>query len=124
MEITSNYHITNEDMAMELQWVNEAKADPTKFERLYNKYHEGIFRFVYQRLDDKNYAFDITSQVFLNALNHLHKYEFRGVPFASWLYRIASNELNQLFRKNKTQRTINIDSVQINEMIDQMEEDK
>ena len=123
METISKYHITNEELATELRYVEEAKADPAKFEVLYNKYYEGILRFIYQRLDDKETAFDLTSQVFLNALNHLHKYEFRGVPFASWLYRIARNELNQLFRSNKAQRTINIESVQVNELIDQMEED-
>ncbi len=111
-------------MASEYEVVEAAKKDPAKFSVLYNKYHEQIFRFIYQRLDDKDLAFDTTSQVFLKALTNLQRYEYRGVPFASWLYRIASSEVNQLFRQNKAQRTVNIDSVHLYDMIDEMEEDK
>lgn len=124
MQITSRYHATPQQMASEYEVVEAAKKDPAKFAVLYNKYHEQIFRFIYQRLDDKDLAFDTTSQVFLKALTNLQRYEYRGVPFASWLYRIASSEVNQLFRQNKAQRTVNIDSVHLYDMIDEMEEDK
>ena len=124
MQITSRYHATHQQMLSEHEIVKAAKADPAKFSALYNKYHEQIFRFIYQRLDDKDTAFDITSQVFLKALTNLHRYEFRGVPFASWLYRIASSEVNTLFRQNKAQRAVNVESVQLYDMIDEMEEDR
>lgn len=121
---TSRYHATAEQMRSEHEWVEAAKKDPARFGVLYNKYHEQIFRFIYQRVDDKEAAFDATSQVFLKALTNLHKYEFRGVPFASWLYRIAKSEVNQLFRQNKAQRTINVESVHLYDMIDEMEENR
>ena len=121
---TSRYHATPEQMLSEHEWVEAAKKDPAKFSVLYNKYHEQIFRFIYQRVDDKEAAFDATSQVFLKAMTNLHKYEYRGVPFASWLYRIAKSEVNQLFRQNKAQRTVNVESVHIYDMIDEMEENK
>lgn len=121
---TSRYHATAEQMRSEHEWVEAAKKDPARFGVLYNKYHEQIFRFIYQRVDDKEAAFDATSQVFLKALSNLHRYEFRGVPFASWLYRIAKSEVNQLFRQNKTQRTINVESVHLYDMMDEMEENR
>jgi RNA polymerase sigma-70 factor, ECF subfamily len=124
MQITSRYHATTEQMLSEHEWVEAAKKDPAKFAVLYNKYHEQIFRFIYQRLDDKELAFDATSQVFLKALTNLPRYEYRGVPFASWLYRIARSEVNQMFRQNKAQRTVNVESVHVYDMIDEMEEDK
>jgi RNA polymerase sigma-70 factor (ECF subfamily) len=60
-------------------------------------------------MDDKDTAFDLTAQVFLKALTNIGKYEFKGVPFASWLYRIAHSELMQLFREQKNKRAINAD---------------
>ena len=36
----------------------------------------------------------------------LNKYQYRSLPFSSWLYRIAINECNSFFRKNKVIRTV------------------
>ena len=74
-------------------------------------------------MDDKETAYDVTSQVFLKALNNIRKYEYRGVPFASWLYRIAKSELYQSFRDKKARRTVNVESMHIFEMIEDWEED-
>jgi len=111
-------------MREELGWVQEAKKDPQRFAPLYKKYYEQIFRYIYQRMDDEEMAFDVTSQVFLKAMNNLHKYEFRGVPFSSWLYRIAKSELYQSFRDKKAERTVNIDKVQLSGVIDEIETDE
>ncbi len=97
--------------------------DPERFGPLYTKYHEQIFRYVYQRMDDENLAFDVTSQVFIKAMNNLHKYEYRGVPFSSWLYRIAKSELYQAYRDRKTQRTVSVESMHLFEMIEEFEEE-
>lgn len=121
---TSKYHATKTNLADEQAVVEAAKKNPAKFAVLYDKYYEQIFRFIYQRLDDKEQAFDATQQVFVKALENLHKYEFRGVPFASWLYRIASSEVNNLFRSQKAQRTVNIDSVSIYGIIEEIQESK
>ena len=109
MTINPNFHHSDEQLNEELRLIEEAKQDPEKFAPLYEKYYKQIFNYVYQRLDSKDTAFDLTGQVFLKALTNLHTYTFRGVPFASWLYRIAHNELMQLFRTQKTKRTINAD---------------
>ena len=124
MQQTSKYHATATDLASEQLVVEAAKKDPAKFAPLYDKYYEQIFRFIFQRLDDKEQAFDATQQTFLKALNNLPKYEYRGVPFASWLYRIASSEVNNLFRAEKAQRTVNIESVSIYGIIEEISESK
>lgn len=120
---TSKYHATQTDLATEQAIVEAAKKDASKFAGLYDKYYEQIFRYIYQRVDDKEQAFDATQQVFIKALESLHKYEFRGVPFASWLYRIASSEVNNVYRAQK-QRTVNIDSIGVYGMMEEMEETK
>jgi RNA polymerase sigma-70 factor (ECF subfamily) len=124
MEVVSKYHATNEDMLHEQVLVENARKDPEQFKALYNKYYERIFLFVWQRCDDKEAAFDVTSQVFLKAMMNLHKYEFKGVPFASWLYRIAKSEVYTAFRQQQAKRTVNIDTAGLSDMCDDMEEDK
>jgi RNA polymerase sigma-70 factor, ECF subfamily len=121
---TSKYHATQTDLADEQALVEAAKKDPAKFAPLYDKYYEQLFRYIYQRVDDKEQAFDAVQQVFVKAMSSLHKYEFRGVPFASWLYRIASSEVNNVYRAENAQRTVNIDSVGVYGMMEEMEETK
>lgn len=123
MEVVSKYHATREDMQQEQILVEAAKKDPEQFRGLYNRYYERIFMYVWQRIDDKEVAHDVTSQVFLKAMQNLYKYEFKGVPFASWLYRIAKSEVYTVLRKQQVQRTVNIDSVGMGEMVNEMEED-
>jgi RNA polymerase sigma-70 factor (ECF subfamily) len=42
---------------------------------------------------DRDEAQDITAEVFHLALKSLPRFEWRGVPFAAWLFRIAFNEI-------------------------------
>ena len=109
MAINPHFHHTNQQLNEELVIIEAAKLNPEQFAPLYDKYYKQIFNYVYQRMDDKDTAFDITGQVFLKALTNLGKYQFKGVPFASWLYRIAHNEVMQLFRTQKDKRAINAD---------------
>ncbi|MGL4596746.1 MAG: RNA polymerase sigma factor [Bacteroidia bacterium] len=111
-------------MLQEQVLVEAAKQNPEKFRPLYDAYYERIFRYVYQRVDDKEMAFDVTAQVFLKAITNLHRYQFKGVPFASWLYRIAQSEVYQLFREQKAQRTVNVDTASLRDMADEMEDDQ
>ena len=96
MAISSAYHKTRADILEEEQVIAAAKRDPKRFEPLYRSYYEPIFRFVYKRLDSMEQAQDVTSQVFLKALTNLKKYQSRGLPFGSWLYRIAVSEVNNM----------------------------
>ena len=112
-----------EDLLLESRSIEEAKKNPVKFEVLYNTFYERIFRFIYQRVDEKTIAFDLTQQVFMKAMLNIRKYEHRGFPFSSWLYRIARNELNQMFRRNSSRRTINIDEADLRYVTDEMKVD-
>ncbi len=123
MSVNPLYHKSNARLEEELSWIQKAQKDPECFGPLYKEYHEQIFRYIYQRMDDEDLAFDITSQVFMKALKNINKYEYRGVPFASWLYRIAKSELFQAFRDKKAERTVNVDSLHLFEIAEELEED-
>lgn len=123
MAVNPVYHQTDDRLNDEMLMIRLAKEDPKRFGPLYTKYHEQIFRYVYQRMDDEDLAFDVTSQVFVKAMKNLHKFEYRGVPFSSWLYRIAKSELYQAFRDRKARKTVNVESMHLFEMIEEMEEE-
>jgi RNA polymerase sigma-70 factor (ECF subfamily) len=71
--------------------VEAAKNDPAKFDALYEMHFERVYAFVASRVRDRATAEDLTSEVFHKALANIHGYEWRGVPFAAWLLRIAAN---------------------------------
>lgn len=104
--------------------IKKAQKDPALFAPLYEKYHEKVFRFLYQRLEEKEQAFDLTSQVFYKALSNIGSYTFRGLPFSAWLYRIARNELYGFFRKSQLQRCVYVEPEGFKQLAEEMEEDK
>jgi RNA polymerase sigma-70 factor (ECF subfamily) len=59
--------------------------------QLYDRHHTRIFRYLVSRLRDRQVAEDLTGEVFARMVRDLTKYQPRGVPFQSWLYRIAHN---------------------------------
>ncbi len=122
LETYSKYHLSTEQLQTEFKQIEAAKLDARQFAPLYNKYYKQIFAYIYQRMNDKEVAFDLTAQVFLKALLNIGKYEFKGVPFSSWLFRIAHNELMQLFRDKKVQRAIHANSIDVRNIFEEIEE--
>lgn len=112
--------------AMEAEWleVQAAQANPARFRPLYERYYEPIYRFVYRRTSDSDLSADLSSQVFLKALQRLSGYEYRGVPFSAWLFRIASNEVAQHFRDSRNQRTVSVEDHTLVEVAEEMELDE
>jgi len=104
----SSYHYSEDKIREEESQIRAAIKDPRAFAPLYEAYYLRIFRYVLQRVEDEDVAGDITSQVFAKAMTNLPKYQFRGVPFGAWLFRVAQNELNQLFRRNKVRRFVQL----------------
>lgn len=68
-----------------------SKGDREAFGQLYERYIDRIFNYVYYRTGNIHDAEDLTARVFQRAMNHIHNYTDRGVPFSAWLYRIAHN---------------------------------
>ncbi len=68
-----------------------AQKDPADFGPLYEHYVDRIYRYAYRRVGNHAEAEDVTAQTFQQALAALPNYEWRGVPFGAWLYRIAGN---------------------------------
>ena len=79
--------------------VETAKSDPEAFGKLYDLHFGQIYSYAYYRIRSHPDAEDVTAQTFQQALEHIGSYEWRGVPFAAWLYRIASNAIAGRYRR-------------------------
>ena len=109
---------------IEQQYIQKAKKDRKFFGFLYEKYYRAIFIFIFKKVQDETNAGDICSRTFMKAMINIEKYEDRGFPFSSWLYRIASNEVNLFFREQKKIFTIEIKENDLFELMNEVEEDK
>jgi len=73
--------------------IEAAKVDPRRFGELYEHNFDRLYAYVSTRVRDRSEVQDIVSEVFHHALENLARFEWRGVPFIGWLYRIASNAI-------------------------------
>jgi RNA polymerase sigma-70 factor (ECF subfamily) len=80
--------------------VEAAQADLSKFEVLYELHFDRVYFFIISRVHDRTIAEDLTSEVFHKALPNLPNYQWRGTPFSAWLFRIASNEIVDYFKRS------------------------
>lgn len=94
----------------ELTLIQKAQhGDGKAFGTLYDTYLPQIYRFVFLKVGRKQDAEDLTQQVFASAWQNIGRYEHKGFPFSSWLYRIASNAVIDFYRTSKP--NVSIDQV-------------
>ena len=110
----------NRTQLSDSELVKLAKVKRADFGVLYERYFDAIFRFIFKRIGgDEASTGDLTQQTFMKAMASLEKYEDRGLPFCSWLYRIAQNEVNLFFRANKKDFTLEIEDKQVLHILDE-----
>ena len=78
---------------MERAIVEAAQRDSRRFGDIYERNFERVYAFILKRVGDRDAAQDLTSDVFHSALENIGKFEWRGAPFAAWLFRIAANAI-------------------------------
>jgi len=98
-------------MTEEAALIERAKSEPEAFGRLYERYVEKIYNYVYYRTGNHHDAEDLTARVFHQALKHIPRYTDRGAPFSSWLYRIAHNLVANWHRDRSRRQVVSLDQV-------------
>ena len=93
------YTMARMDLENERQLVEAAKTDKISFSILYRHYFSQIFNYTVRRLGDIGAAQEVTSDTFFEAMHDIAKFEWRGIPFSAWLYKIATNNINSYLRK-------------------------
>ena len=90
-----------------------SQGDHGAFGELYTRYIGRIFNYVYYRTGNTHDAEDLTARVFQRAMNHIHNYTDRGVPFSAWLYRIAHNLVANWHRDRSRKQEIPINDLPV-----------
>ncbi len=85
------------------------QRDQVALTQLYEENFDKIYRYIVLKIGDRTEAEDMTQQVFLNALKSISSYKFKGMPFSSWLYRIAHNQIVDYLRKKSKRLTVPLD---------------
>lgn len=101
------------DFNDEKSLIDAAKSDPTAFGKLYKRYVERIFNYIYYRTGNTKDAEDLTGRVFYKAMNHIQGYKHMGLPFSAWLYRIAHNLVANYHRDRARKKEISLDILPI-----------
>lgn len=87
-------------------------ADFTQFQKLYEEHMPKLYRYVYSRSGlDSAVAEDLTSEIFLKALEHFDGYK-PDFPFGAWLFGIARNHLIDHYKKTAKKKTTSLDEIE------------
>jgi RNA polymerase sigma-70 factor (ECF subfamily) len=89
------------------------RSDPQAIGDLYERYVDRIYSYIYYRVGNASEAEDLTARVFYRVLKALPRYDDRGAPFASWLYRIAHNLVANFHRDQSRRTTVPIDEISL-----------
>ena len=108
MEVYMEEHTKNKNLIEML--VNKARTgDKDALTELYGVFREKIYRYVFFKCGNHADAEDITNEVFLRMIQSIANFQWKGIGFSSWLFKIASNLVIDYYR-NKSRR--NIESIE------------
>jgi RNA polymerase sigma-70 factor, ECF subfamily len=97
--------------------IEAAQRDPGRFADLYERNFARVYAYIARRVGNREEAQDLTAEVFHRALANLGRFEWRGVPFAAWLFKLAANALADR-RKGAARETGNPSARTIEEISD------
>jgi len=93
----------------EQQLVLDAQENVERFEQLYELYFPKVYGFVRGKVNSRNIAEDLVSEIFIKILEALPRYQFRGLPFGAWVFRIVRNHLKDYYAKSSRTNVGNLE---------------
>jgi RNA polymerase sigma-70 factor (ECF subfamily) len=78
-------------------------GDLEAYGRIYDRFHDPVYSYVLHQVGSRADAEDITAGVFLDVLEKIEGFQWRGAGFAAWLFRIARNDVLDHFRRQGRQ---------------------
>ncbi len=81
--------------------IEQACSDRAAFARLYRMHYERVFRYCSRRLFNRHAAEDVTSTVFFRVMRTISTFDGNSNDFRNWLYRIATNAVNDHLKTAK-----------------------
>ena len=84
-------HRSAAELEEERRQILAAQRDRAAFAPLYERYVDQIYAYVFTLTRNREQAEDVTAATFAKAIEELPRFEWRGVPYSAWLYRVATN---------------------------------
>ncbi len=81
--------------------LEKIRIDPNEFGVLFDIYYSKIFGYTLRRTLNYDLSGDIAAETFLNAFLKIKDFKWKNISISSWLFRIATNEINYYYRKQK-----------------------
>jgi RNA polymerase sigma-70 factor (ECF subfamily) len=85
------------------------QGDKEAFAALYESHFDRIYRYLVVKIGSKTEAEDMTQQVFIRAYESIGSYQWQGIPFSAWLFRIAHNQVVDFVRKQSKKPMVWLD---------------
>jgi len=85
---------------LEERLIEQCRTDTAAFGQVFDLWYTPIFGYILRRTADYDLSKDIAAETFLKAFLKI-SFRYRGISLSAWLYRIATNELNQYYRSSK-----------------------
>lgn len=73
---------------------------------IYKKHHDNVYRKIYKKIQHKEIAEDLTSQVFLKVVKFHSQYDESKGSIAAWINRIAENTVIDYYRTSKRDKEL------------------
>lgn len=111
-EIAKNQDVRTDQMFSEClkQAWQTAKNQPT-IESLYKVHYQGILNFINNKLHNIEVAEELTNDTFIKAMQNMHLYNSDKSTISTWLYNIAKNNVIDYYRKDKSDKYINVSNI-------------
>jgi len=103
----SNFNV----LENEAELVERARNDNSAFDVLYEHYLPRIYAYIVKRVGQRETAEDIVSITFMKVFCNLNKYTKKECSFSAWIYKIATNNLIDFYRKNGRKKEFGMDEM-------------
>ena len=91
--------INGRDLELERALTDRARVDRDAFAELYRTQVAAVHGFALRVSGSREVAEEATSATFERALRAIATFEWRGGGVRPWLFRIAANEVNEIYRR-------------------------
>ncbi len=106
----------------EAEHIRKAQKHINAFGPLYDAHFTTVFGFIFKRIRDQALTGELTSLVFMKAINALPNYRITGTPFSAWLIQIALNEVRQYQRRTNKHASVPLSEANLQSVLDGLDE--
>jgi len=98
--------LTAKQLEAEQRLIQSSQRNPRRFAQLYDRYFDRIYAFALTRTGNRAAAEDVTADTFRHAFESLPRFQWRGVPFSAWLFRIAANAAADYYQRSSREQLV------------------